>query len=494
MQLALTQALLCQQSSGPLSRRVERLISATPLIQRGRIGYKVVDVETGELLAQRDSAKFFTPASNTKLYTTAFAMVRLGPNYRFETELRTGGAWVPGQTRIRELELIGGGDPNLSGRVLPYAADSKPGDPLAALEDLADKLVNAGIREIDGDVTGVATRYPGDRYPDGWTIDDAVYSYGAPVTSLALNDNAASIELRPTETRELAEVQVRPTISHFIILNEVITDDSKTAQIQILRPPGSNELVLWGTIGKGVDAWRVDVAVNDPALFAAEGLIQVLRERGVMVRGVARAQYRNLNDVETSLHRNRWPLVTETILAVNESAPLWEAVQVINKVSQNLHAEMLLREAAQAMRGTGTLAAGLEEREKFLEDIGIPRAGTGFAFGDGSGLARQGLTTPDSTVALLRYMWHFSDRDLWLQSLPIGGVDGTLADRFHNIRGAERVHAKTGEIRHVNALSGYIDTRRNRWLTFSIMVNATIADDADVHDFLDHFCAIFIGY
>src|SRR5438270_326747 len=122
MQLALAQALRYQQSSGPLSRRVERLIAAMPLIQRGRIGYKVVDVETGELVTQRDSAKFFTPASNTKLYTTALAMVRLGPNYRFETELRTSGAWVPGQTRIRELELIGGGDPNLSGRVLPYAA------------------------------------------------------------------------------------------------------------------------------------------------------------------------------------------------------------------------------------------------------------------------------------------------------------------------------------------------------------------------------------
>jgi len=90
-------------------------------------------------------------------------------------------------------------------------------------------------------------------------------------------------------------------------------------------------------------------------------------------------------------------------------------------------------------------------------------------------------------------MWRFSHWGLWLESLPVGGVDGTLSDRFRDIRGGERVHAKTGEIRHVNALSGYIETRRNRWLAFSIMVNATTADDADVHDFLDHFCAIFIG-
>lgn len=493
IELASTQAAWGQPAHGPFSRRVEGLVAATPLLQRGRIGYKVVDVETGELLAQQDSTKFFTPASNTKLYTTALAMVRLGPNYRFETELRTSGAWVPGQRRIRDLELIGGGDPNLSGRALPYVENSKPGDPFGPLEDLADKLVNAGIREIGGNVTGVATRYPGDRYPDGWTIDDAIYGYGAPVTSLAINDNAVSITLRPTETGELSEVQVQPTISDFIVLNEVVTSSSKATQIRISRAPGSNELVLWGTIGRGADAWRVDVAISDPALFAAEALIHVLRDRGVIVRGVARAQYRNLNDVEAPLRQNRRALAVETILAVHESAPLWEAIQVINKVSQNLHAEMLLREAAQVMRGAGTLAAGLEQRERFLEDIGITPAGTGFAFGDGSGLARQGLTTPDSTVALLRYMWIFSDRELWLQSLPIGGVDGTLADRFHNIRGAERVHAKTGEIRHVNALSGYIETRRNRWLAFSIMVNATTADDMDVQNFLDHFCATFIG-
>ena len=154
---------------------------------------------------------------------------------------------------------------------------------------------------------------------------------------------------------------------------------------------------------------------------------------------------------------------------------------------------MLLREVARVTHGAGTLKAGVAEREAFLGGIGITREGTGFDLYDGSGLARQNLTTPDSTVTLLRYMWQRPDRDFWLRSLPIGGVDGTLQDRFKHIAGAGRVHAKTGEMSHVNALSGYIDSARHGWIAFSIMVNGTTGRDVAVHAFIDQLCALFIN-
>ena len=475
-----------------VSRSIEKLIDSSPGVKRGRFGYKVIDLESGDVLAEQNAQHFFTPASNTKLYTTALALVRLGPNYKWHTELRTSGNWVARQPTIHDLELIGGGDPNVSGRHVPYDPKSKDGDPLTVVEQFADTLANSGIREVDGDVTGVATRYSGDVYPDGWTIDDALYSYGAPVSSLAVNDNAISVNLRPTKAGELAEVELRPRLEHFIVLNQVVTDNSNTTNIHAVRPAGSNELVLWGSIGEKASPWSQDCGVNDPALFAAEAMIHVLRQHGIAVRGTARAEYRNLSVAE-GMGQQGQPLHSAgTVLAVHESASLGQEIQIINKASQNLHAEMLLREVARVVRGVGTLAAGLDERKKFLEEIGIVEDGTGFAFGDGSGLARQNLTTPESTVQLLRYMWQRPDRDVWLQSLPIGGVDGTLDDRFQKIRGAERVHAKTGEIEHVNALSGYLESRPNHWLAFSIMVNATTAKDAAVHDFLDQFCAIFL--
>ncbi len=448
-------------------------------------------METGEVLAQEQASSFFTPASNTKLYTTALALVRLGPNYTFHTELRTTTVWSPGQTILNDLQLIGGGDPNLSGRMLPYAVNASDGDPLTGLKRLADKLVNAGIREIAGDVIGVSTRYPGDLYPNGWTIEDSVFSYGAPVTALTPNDNTISLRLTPADVGQLADVEVLPALSHFVVLNEVVTDSSSATHIHLSRQLGTSEVVLWGSIGRTANAWRQDLAMDDPALFAAEALIDVLRDRGMVVRGIARSEYRSLNSAATALEESRGPQPGTTLVTL-ESPPLWEAIQVTNKISQNLHAEMLLREVAQVTRGAGTLEAGLAAREAFLQEIGITRDGTGFVFADGSGLARQGLTTPDSTVTLLRYMWGRPEREIWIQSLPIGGVDGSLEHRFHNIRGAERIHAKTGSISHVNALSGYIETKRHRWLAFSVMVNATVGHDAEVRDFIDHLCAVFL--
>lgn len=473
-------------ASGRFEKRIEELTARCPAVQRGQIGYKFIDVETGEVLAEQDSAGFFTPASNTKLYTTALALVRLGPNYKFQTELRTSGRWTAGQTAIPDLQLVGGGDPNLSGRVLPYRVHAVDRDPLTALASLADKLVNAGIHEVDGDVTGVATRYPGDLYPRGWTIDDSLYEYGAPVSALALNDNTVSIALRPTEPGDLAEVELQPAVNHFVVLNQVVTDTSRVAKIHLYRAPGSSEVLLWGSIGKACREWEEDLAVEDPALFAAEALFDILRDRGVVVRGVARSEYRNLNDSAASA-------LTGTALAVHDSAPLWQEIQLINKVSQNLHAEMLLREVARVTRGEGTLRAGVAEREAFLGAAGVTREGTGFDLYDASGLARQNLTTPDSTVLLLRYMWQRPDRDLWVRSLPIGGVDGTIHDRFKHIVGADRVHAKTGEMSHVNALSGYINSAHHGWLAFSIMVNGTTAPDTEVHAFMDQLCAVFLG-
>ncbi len=464
-----------------------------PAVQRGHIGFKFIDLANKAVLAERDASEFFVPASNTKLYTTALALVRLGPNYRFQTELRTSAAWTPGQTSLRDLEIIGGGDPNLSGRVLPYTVDAKPGDPLAPLRDLAKKLADAGVRIVEGDVTGVATRYPGELYPDGWTIDDSIYDYGAPVSALTFNDNMVSVTLQPSEPGKLSALEAKPTNTPLLFLNQVTTDDSGQAHVHVVRAPASSEVVLWGTIGKAAEKWESDFAVEDPAKWTASALIDALREQGITVRGQALSRYISLNELSGGDEAFDHPAPNGTVLAVHQSAPLAEDITVTNKVSQNLHAEMLLRETGYVLDGVGTLRAGVDERTKFLQELGITRDGTGVALEDGSGLARQDLTTPDSTVILLRAMWDRPERDVWVRSLPIGGVDGTLEHRFKDIRGAERVHAKTGSLAHVNAMSGYIETKEHGWLAFSIMVNSTVGHDTDVKTFIDRLCALFLG-
>lgn len=468
-------------SARDFSADIDALLRNSPLMQRSHFGFKVVDLQTGEVLAQRANSAFFTPASNTKLYTTAFALTRLGANYTFQTELRTSAAWRPGLAVIPDLQLIGGGDPNLSGRVIPYAPNSQDGDPLSGVKDLARKLCEAGVNQIDGDVTGVAARYGPDLYPDGWTLDDSVYGYGAPVSALTVNDGVISVSVQPGSPGELASVTTSPALDYFVILNEVETDASDEAEIAIQRPPGSNEVILSGTIGTGAPEWKEDLAVNDPALFAAEGLIEELRLNGTVVRGSPAARY-------------CCDMPGGTVLAVHGSPSLRQSVQVVNKVSQNLHAEMLLREAGLISNGSGSLEAGLNAREDFLESAGISPDNSGFAFADGSGLARQDLTTPDSTVTLLRFMWQSPLHDVWLASLPIGGVDGSLQHRFKNMVGADHVHAKTGSLSHVSSLSGYIETQKHGWLAFSIMVNDAVGHSAEVHNFIDAFCGLLLGY
>ena len=490
--LAVAAALSAESGGKPhaedrFAKHIDTLFQHSPAVERGDLGYKFADVLTGQVLAEGNSRHFFTPASNAKLYTTALALTRLGPEYKFQTNLRTSGPWTPGQTTLPDLQLVGGGDPNLSGRAIPYRVDDKDNDPLAALREMAAQLAAKGIREIDGDVTGVSTRYPDDRYPDGWTLDDSIYGYGAPVSALAVNDNLVSLKLTPTVPGQLADLELRPSLHNFVILNEVTTDATRKCQIDVTRPPGSNELILRGTIGRYSSAWEQDVAVEDPALFAAESLIDVLRDAGIAVRGAPRSEYR-IEDTPPDM-----PQQSGIVLVSHESAPLTQIIQVVNKVSQNLHAEMLLREVAFVTHGDGTLACGVAEREKFLSEIGITKEGSGYSISDGSGLARQDLTTPDSTVTLLRSMWASPNRYAWVNSLPIGGVDGSLEHRFHGIRNANRIHAKTGSFANVNALSGYIESSRGRWIAFSIMVNATPVHSEDIQKFLDKLCALFLN-
>jgi len=471
--------------------QIERLIAASPHLRQGHIGFEFADADTGELLAAQGADQFFTPASNTKLYTTSLALECLGVNYRFKTSVRTSAELKPGQSEIPDATLIGGGDPNLSGRVLPFSQDAHDNDPLTAIDGLADQIAQRGVRRVSGDVIGDDTRYPYDPYPDGWTFDDALWYYGAPVSALSVNDSSVRLTVRATNAGDLAEVDLQPYVGYFVVLNQVITDNSAANHVRISRPAGSNELVLSGTIGRRAPQTQEDLAVNDPALFAAKALKQALEQRGIAVDGEARALHRDLNNVADPLGA---PLIATlpsgTELASLESAPLWQVVQVVNKVSQNLHAEMLLREVAYATRNVGTLAAGLDARQKFLQQAGI--SNYGYDFADGSGLARQGVTTPESTVTLLRYMWMRPEKKLWLESLPVGGVDGSLQRRFKGLAGGNRVHAKTGSLSHVAALSGYLLTDSGRWIVFSMMANAEVDDSQEVTAFFDHACEIFL--
>jgi serine-type D-Ala-D-Ala carboxypeptidase/endopeptidase (penicillin-binding protein 4) len=490
--LVVLAAVSSQASAASLAESIERLISSSPVARTAFWGIRVVDLEGGKTLYEINPDRYFVPASNTKLFTTALALERLGAAYTFETRVL---ADAPPDTEGRisgPLRLLGGGDPNLSGRVLPYRMNSQAGDPLAAIETLADQIAARGVKRVGGGIVGDDTRYVWEPYPEGWGIEDPESDDGPPISALTLTDNVQTITVRPgAREGDLAALSLSPAIEFYRIDNQVRTTAPGTERrIEFARIPGSRQARLWGTIplrDRGLDMLA---SVEDPAVYAAMALRRALEERGIVVEGGVSARHLYPASVEDLDQAPPTPAPSGVELAKLVSAPLIEDLRVTDKVSQNLHAELALRAVALARRNVGSLEAGTEERKAFLTEAGVdPEA---YTFYDGSGLARLNLVTPAAVVQLLRYMWTTPQRDAWVSLLPVGGEDGTLSSRFGGTPAAGRVHAKTGSLSHVSALSGYIQRTDGKWLAFSILVNNYNGHTSEVRGVMDRICNLIL--
>jgi len=463
----------------PLATQIETIL-AQPDVGRGFWGIEVVSLKDGRTLYVLNSDRLFTPASNTKLFTTAAALALIGPDYRFKTTVETAGAVDKYGRLVGDLVLVGRGDPNLSGRVLPYSGRTQRTlSSIRVLEQLADQLVQKGVKYIDGDIVADDSYYAFERYGEGWTQDDLVWESGAPVSALSINDNVMFANILPADRPgEKAFVSIDPFAEYYRFDNRILTTPSGTGprKIFINREPGSNLLTLWGNIPVDDAGAGEALAIDDPAAFAGQMLQRLLEQRGIAVYGKSRTRHTELASLQTlsvtalasgggEHASSRQPLV----LASYESSPLIDDLQVINKVSQNLHAELMLRLLGREKGASGTIEGGLEVERGFLAQAGI--SPDQYAFYDGSGMSRENLVTPHAVVQLLRYATGQPWGNAWQNTLPIAGIDGSLANRFRRTTAEGRVRAKTGALGHVNALSGYATTVNGLPVAFSILTN-----------------------
>ncbi len=475
-------------AASPLARRLDAILQSTSGSARAHWGVMVVDLATGRIIYTKNFKHHFVPASNTKLFSTALALERLGPDYKMVTRIVAGRAPSPGGVLEGDLTLIGGGDPSLSGREYPYQVKSKPARHLEGLERFAALLAEKGVKRIRGDIIGDDTAYVWSPYPPGWAMDDATWEYGAPVSALVVNDNRMWVEASPGAARgDPARVRFDPPLTYFSVDNRVRTGEPGPVRVQ--RSPGSLQLLLRGGLEPGAAAWREAVAVDDPALFAAIALRDAILRRGIVVEGRPVARHRWAESVADLKRGEPDPDPAGVELGRRESPPLSQIVQIVNKVSQNLHAELLLRETARVRRRIGSREAGLEELKEFLRSVGV--AEQDYAIHDGSGLSRLNLLTPEAVVKLLRYMDKSPHRQVWLESLPVGGEDGTLSGRFRGTA-AGRVRAKTGTLSHVSALAGYLERPNGRRLAFSVFVNNAQASSGAVRAVMDRLVAALL--
>lgn len=470
---------LSKKQSTKFAARAEALLGTGPT-GKGEWGLLIADAATGEALYQQNADRYFVPASNMKLFTTALALTKLGPDYRFHTTLETSGTISNGVLN-GNVALIGRGDPNLSNRKFPYNLKEEfDGPPEKALAELADGLVAKGVKEVSGDVIGDDSYFPRERYPSGWEIDDMVWEFGAAISSIVVDDNTVTLTLTPGEQPgSPVQASMNPATPDFLVENDVVTSapDVKS-DLTLTREPGASLVVVKGTMPSGSAPRKLVLAIEEPAQHAAAVLKRLLEARGVRVDGSARARH--------EAEKAQDPVV----LAEHVSVPLSDAVKLINKISQNLHTEMLLRTVA---RQSGTWATDddlMKVPQDFYASAGIDPDDV--IQSDASGLSRHDLVTPRAIVALLTFAQKQPWFETYFNSLPVAGVDGTLEDRMKDTAAAGHIHAKTGSVAHVRTLSGFADTLSGRRLIFSFLSNNQAGKNHEAADALTGLCVAML--
>jgi D-alanyl-D-alanine carboxypeptidase/D-alanyl-D-alanine-endopeptidase (penicillin-binding protein 4) len=454
--------IIAPTSLAELRSRLTEQVSQ-PHLAAAALGVKVVSLDTGKTLFERDAHKLLKPASNAKLYTGALALDRLGPDFRIKTSLYSAGKATLGGVVEGDLIVFGRGDPSFSARF-------NGGDSAKALEPLAEALAKAGVKRIAGDLVGDESFFKGPPLGDSWTWDDLQEYYGAEVSALTVEDNTVDLVFKPaTEPGQPCQVITKQATDYLKFINRTTTvTNGGPRRIHCYRPIGENTVFVHGTLPLGATNFTDAVAVHDPALWFVTLLKDALAKRGVTVAG----KLRTVNWLEREVSPLDHSKLVE--LAAVESPPLSEVLGKMLKPSQNLHAQLLLLQVGAKFqkseaRNQTTEAAGLAELAGFLAEVGIPRAEVHLQ--EGSGLSRTALLMPNATVTLLQHMATHRHAEVFRSSLPIAGVDGTLRSRLKGTPAEKNALAKTGTLGFVNTISGYVTTAAKEHLAFSIMLN-----------------------
>lgn len=415
----------------------------------GDWGVVVTSLSRGDTLYSYRGDSPMLPASTLKLYTTALAFDRLGPNYQLSTDILRDGSVGSDGTLRGSLYLHGGGDPSLSTR---YSGGAGPDAPMRALAKL---VADAGITRITGDVVGDASAFDGKGIPEGWRSRYLMDSYAARVSALSLNENLLNVMIAPGKGSGVVSL-IPATVAYKVVNNTRTIAGSRSAKLTVSRT-SDGTIVARGTIGSRSEPKTYQVVVEDPALMATGAFLKALESQGITVDG--------------SLRMATTPSGA-TRVAVYRSPPLWALAGDMNRESVNHIAELLFRSASRAgvPDAIGSAALGNAALKDFLTlKVGAQPGAVSVA--DGSGLSTLDRVTPRSLVQLLGY----ANRSPWgrefHQSLPVAGQSDLLRRRMVSTPAQGNLHAKTGTTNEVIALGGYVTARNGELLAFSFLYN-----------------------
>ncbi|HEY5402881.1 MAG TPA: D-alanyl-D-alanine carboxypeptidase/D-alanyl-D-alanine-endopeptidase [Pyrinomonadaceae bacterium] len=448
-----------------LAKTLDSLLSNSEFSQ-ARWGVAVVSLRDGKLIYEHNGDQLFTPASNMKVYTTAVALDLLGADYRWRTSVYSDNP--PDSTGTINGDLV------LYGRGAPDLIATNRGENSNSIEELAKSLAAKGVKRIQGNVIGDESYFRGDATGDGWLSNDLQWYFGAEASALTINAN--SIEVSITSASKMTEqpkVEVNDFDGYIQTTNNLATVESgEPLRIGVKREATDNNITVWGQYPIGARGYGASLSVHQPSLWAAKMFLRTLRSHGISVDGEAR--YRDSRVAE----KNRFNPEGKQELAFVTGKSLSEIIRITNKLSVNLFAEILLRtlgrERAQMISEdmAGGRERGDDEHGRELIKLWLSRQGiktTKLAIHDGSGLSRLDLVTPQATAQLLAAIRKTNSGEIFADSLPIAGTDGTLGGRLASVEG--RIVAKTGTLSYDNSLSGYLTTADGQIFSFSVICN-----------------------
>lgn len=417
--------------------------------------------EEGEVVAEIRADDRFSPASNTKIFTTTTAFARLSGLDEADPADGTSVRLVGAGNTTPDVILVGAGDPMLS---------DGPDCVETCLAELAD-AVAARTRRVDN-VIGDDSLYPDERWGPGWSWDDLQTAFGTATSALTVNDNVVWLEAAPGDA---VGAPVRATWRAgddlLTLENGAVTAEGE-GDLRPERRPGSDQVRLYGRLAVGSAPIMLRIGIDDPAEVAALRFRRLLEQRGVVVAGEVRARHRPL-DLSDDPARRTGPVEATAGEEGVEVArltrrPLALSLRRIGKASQNLHAELMLRRLG-LIEGTGSRADGLAMVEATMAEAGVPRGA--YDLQDGSGMSVYNRVSPRATATVLRWTTTQPWGEAWRATLPVGGRDGTLARRFVGTPLEGRIFAKTGSLNGVNALAGFLTAASGRTLVFAVYAN-----------------------
>ena len=428
-----------------LQQRIEtQFAAASP---GTRFGLVVADAEGREIVAIDPDGRFI-PASNTKIFTTAAAYMTMADIDKPDTQAGTTVALAG-----KDVILTGNGDARMS---------SAAACAVNCLATLADAVAakTRRVRHIIGD----ASLWPDQRWGPGMSWNNVAERSGTGIAALSVDSNEVALTVSPTYGGMFPLVTF-PS-DYFTIENQATTIARGPNTLDVKRLPFERRIILFGQIAVGDPVKIIALGIDDPAHYSAWRLAALLKERSVRVTGKIRSRYK-----EEALYRITDPCPKKgcrkfnppVMLARLTPPPLAEDIKAINKISQNQHADMLLRRLGSGADG------GLAVVETMLNKAGVPR--TAYDFADGSGMSTYNRVAPRGMVRFLRWVAAQPWGAAWLTSLPIGGVDGTIANRFKGTALENRIFAKTGGLNATAALSGHMIAKSGREIIFSLFAN-----------------------